>query len=294
MVIVRLNGGLGNQLFQYAAGLALARANGDTLKLDLSVFSATQTSRQTWRNPDILDFSISAPIATHDEVRRLKNPWGPFSEIVRLVRQKGFKRYYDDWHPEVMRWRGDMYLDGYFQCERYFTNCFSELQKEFVLSSEKNAGITSMSNRIAALRNPVSLHVRRGDYVRHPEHEICTSDYFRSALSSMREAVGPYNLVVFSDDVQWVRAHLELGAEALFVSEQRRADGSGFSPSQELVLMSQCSHHIISNSTFSWWGAYLDRRPDKVVMAPALWNRSRIYPHKNILPEGWRRLPVAS
>lgn len=294
MVIVRLNGGLGNQLFQYAAGFALAQSNNAELKLDLSVFADLSSPRQTPRRPDILDFAISAPLAEPDEIERIRNPYGLLSEFVRLVRQKGFKRYYDDWHPEVMRWRGGVYLDGYFQCERYFTNCFSELQKEFVLSSEKTAGITSMSSRIAALRNPVSLHVRRGDYVLHPEHEICTADYFRSALSSMQEAVGPHELVVFSDDVQWVRAHLELGPEVLFVSEQRMADGNRFSPSQELVLMSQCSHHIISNSTFSWWGAYLNRRPEKVVMAPALWNRSRLYPHKNILPEGWRRLPVAS
>lgn len=294
MVIVRLNGGLGNQLFQYAVGYAHAQSNNAELKLDLSVFADLSSQRQTPRRPDILDFAISAPLAEPDEIERIRNPYGVLSGLVRLVRQKGFKRYYDDWHPEVMRWRGDVYLDGYFQCERYFVRCFPDLQKEFELSLEKAEGITSMRARISALRNPVSLHVRRGDYVRHPEHEICTSDYFRSALSSMREAVGPYKLVVFSDDVQWVRAHLELGSEALFVSEQMRADGNGFSPSQELVLMSQCSHHIISNSTFSWWGAYLNRRSDKVVMAPAIWNRSRIYPHKNILPEGWRRLPVAS
>lgn len=292
MIIVRLNGGLGNQLFQYAAGFAVANGNGDEFKLDLSVFTKGCRLRQTVRKPDIMDLCLSAPIASSEDIDRIRNPFGVGSELVRLVQQKGFKRYYPDWHPEIMNQKGDIYLDGYFQCERYFMHCLEHLRDEYQLVSDKVAGITSMEDRIALLRNPVSLHVRRGDYVRHPEHEICTTGYFKLALSAMRDKVGSHDLVVFSDDPSWVREHLELGSDAIFVSEYKRPDGNRLTPAQELVLMSKCHHHIISNSTFSWWGAYLNRRKDKVVLAPAIWNRSRLYPHKNILPASWQRIPV--
>lgn len=293
MIIVRLNGGLGNQLFQYAAGFTLARMNDSELKLDLSTYTNSTGRRQTCRTPDILDFSLNTTIASLDECNRLRNPFGPFSAIARIVRQKGFKQYYEDWHPNVLRLRGDVYLDGYFQSERYFMDCFEYLRQDYQLKPEKASEVKLITNRIATMLNPVSLHVRRGDYVRHPEHEICTVAYFKSALSAMREAVGPFNLVVFSDEVQWVRNQLELGDDALYVSEYELADGNRFSPSQELVLMSHCHHHIISNSTFGWWGSYLNDRPEKVVMAPDIWNRSRLYPHNNILPAGWRRISVA-
>lgn len=292
VIIARLNGGLGNQFFQYAAGFALAIHNGAELKLDLSVFTNGRSLRQTFRNPDILDFCISAPIATHEEIERIRNPFGIGSKLFRLVQQKGFKRYYPDWHPEIMSQTGDVYLDGYFQCERYFMPCFERLCYEYRLLPEKAEGITLMTKQIDGMLNPVSLHVRRGDYVGHPEHAICTAGYFRTALSAMLDQVGPHGLVVFSDDPQWVRENLELGPDALYVSECTRLDGSRLSPAQELGLMSQCHHHIISNSTFSWWGAYLNRRQDKVVIAPALWNRSKLYQHKNILPSNWIRIPV--
>ncbi|NTU53781.1 MAG: alpha-1,2-fucosyltransferase [Chlorobiaceae bacterium] len=293
MVITRLNGGLGNQLFQYAAGFAIAMKNGQQLKLELSVFASQDRLRQTLRNPDILDFFISAPVATPEEIDRYRNPLGQFSEIRRLLLQKVFKRYYPDWHPEVMCLKGDAYLDGYFQSEKYFMSCLDSLMKEFTLRPDREAEIQTITSRITAMRNPVSLHVRRGDYVYHVQHEICTADYYRSALSLMSDELGRLDIVVFSDDVEWVRANLDLTPDTLIISDELKLDGSNFSPTQELILMSRCHHHVISNSTFSWWGAYLNRRAGKVVVAPAIWNRSRLYPHNNIVPAGWRRIAVS-
>jgi hypothetical protein len=292
LIIVRLNGGLGNQLFQYAAGFSLARITGTDLKLDLSVFSTSSSLRQTFRNPDILDYCISARIATAEEVGRLRNPLGSLSEIWRLFLQKGCKRYYPDWHPEVMNMKGDVYLDGYFQCEKYFSGCLEGLVNEFSLRPDKVVDILPMSERILRMQNSVSLHVRRGDYIRNPQHEICTVDYFQVALSTVAAEVGQHQAVVFSDDVAWVRANLDLDPDALLVSDERKPDGTNFTPAEELTLMSKCRHHIISNSTFSWWGAYLNMNPRKIVIAPSVWNRSRIYPHKNILPVSWQRIAV--
>ncbi len=297
MIIVRLVGGLGNQLFQYATGFALAQKNRDELKLDLSSFEFQRGNRDTIRTPDILQFSLSAPVASQQEVEALKNPLGVISRSARFLRQRIFKRYYSDWHPEILLLKGDVYVDGYFQCEHYFSEWLNPLLREFCLRPSPAAEVETLGRRIDLLRNTVSLHVRRGDYVSDARisalHNICTVDYFQRALSEIRGRLGECNLVVFSDDVDWVRENLALQENALYVSGAQTSAGKTLSAAQELVLMSRCRHHIISNSTFSWWGAYLNRHTDKIVVAPSLWNRSKIDSHKNILPQSWVRLPVS-
>lgn len=297
MILVRLNGGLGNQLFQYAAGFSLAKKNCDELKIDVSAFDDSCRGKDTRRSADILQFSIAAPIANRFEVEGLRNSWGALSRIARFVRQRIFKRYYSDWHPEILSLNGDVYLDGYFQCENYFSDYLDLIVREFSLLAELEAQIAPLRQKIDSLHNPVSLHVRRGDYVSDPKiralHNICTVNYYEKALAQMREKVGSYDLVVFSDDVPWVRENLKLGADVLYVSDQNIPSGQPLSAPQELTLMAHCRHHVISNSTFSWWGAYLNRRADKIVIAPGLWNRSRIDSHKNILPELWLRIPLS-
>lgn len=297
MVIVRLNGGLGNQLFQYAAGFALARKNGSELKIDLTAFDNQRGNRDTIRAPDILQFTLSSPVASLQEVEARKNPLGVISRGARFLRQRILKRYYSDWHPEILLLKGDVYLDGYFQCEDYFSDCLTPLLREFILCPGPAAEVKTLGQNIDLLRNTVSLHVRRGDYVSDPRisalHNICTVDYYQRALAEINGRLGECNLVVFSDDVDWVRENLALQENALYVSGAQTSAGKTLSAAQELVLMSRCRHHIISNSTFSWWGAYLNRQTDKIVVAPGLWNRSKIDSHKNILPQSWVRLPVS-
>lgn len=297
MIIVRLNGGLGNQLFQYAAGFALAQKNGDELKVDLSTFDYQPGNQDTIRAPDILQFSVAAPIVDQQEVEAYRNPLGVVSRGSRFLRQRFFKRYYSDWHPEILLLKGDVYLEGYFQCENYFSDCLAPLLREFSLSAGPAAEVVSLGQNIDELRNPVSLHVRRGDYVSDVGvsalHNICTVDYYQRAMAEIKGRIGECSLVVFSDDVAWVRENLLLGSEVFYVSGGQTPTGERLTAPQELVLMSRCRHHIISNSTFSWWGAYLNRRADKIVVAPGLWNRSKIHSHKNILPPSWLQLPVS-
>lgn len=297
MVIVRLNGGLGNQLFQYAAGFALARKNGSELKIDLTTFDNQRGNRDTIRAPDIQKFSLSAPVANRQEIEARKNPLGVISRSARFLRQRIFKRYYSDWHPEILLLKGDIYLDGYFQCENYFSDYLNPLLREFRLRPDLAGEVETLGKSIDLLRNTVSLHVRRGDYVSDARisalHNICRVDYYQRALAEIKGRLREFNLVVFSDDIHWVRENLALGENALYVSGAKTSAGKPLSAPQELVLMSRCRHHIISNSTFSWWGAYLNRRMDKIVVAPGLWNRSKIDSHKNILPQSWVKLPVS-
>jgi hypothetical protein len=297
LILVKLNGGLGNQLFQYAAGFALAQKNRDELKVDLSAFDTHAGSQDTLRTPDILKLSINASIATSQEVEALKNPMGMVSRGIRFVRQRILKRYYVDWHPEILSLKGNAYLEGYFQSENYFRDYISELFQEFSLNEEIEKEICELNERITALRNPVSLHVRRGDYVSNPKiralHHICTPQYFEQALVEMKSQLGKYDLVVFSDDISWVREHLTFEGDVIYVSDEKTVSGEILTAPQEMTLMSRCRHHIISNSTFSWWGAHLNRKPGKVVIAPDLWNRSKFHTHENILPKSWLKIAVS-
>lgn len=296
MIIVRLNGGLGNQLFQYAAGYSLAQRNKDILKIDLSGFKLSITNRQARRNPDILQFKINALQADSELIRNFKYPYGYLSIFLRFFSHRILKRYYSDWHPKILNLKGDIYLEGYFQCEKYFFDYFDLLIKELELHDVYKEQISDQLKNISKLTQPVSLHVRRGDYISDPKtkllHDICTVDYYQNALSIMKDKLGEINLIVFSDDVSWVRENLLLGNNVTYISDVINLQGERYSAPQELVLMSQCHHHIVSNSTFSWWGAYLNRRSDKIVIAPNIWNRSRVDSHKNILPASWLTIPV--
>ncbi len=297
MIIVRLNGGLGNQLFQYAAAFALARKNGSALKIDLSAFDFQRGSNDTIRAPDILQFSVTAPVASVAEADAQRNPLGIVSRGTRFVRQRILKQYHSDWHPEILSLKGAIYLEGYFQCEKYFIDELNPLLLELSLRPSFAAELELLRQRIDSLSNPVSLHVRRGDYVSDRRisalHNICTADYYHRALAELKGRVGEFNLVVFSDDVTWVKENLALDNKSLYISGKQTSSGGILSAPQELFLMSRCKHHIISNSTFSWWGAYLNRRSDKIVVAPGLWNRSKIDSHMNILPPSWLRLSVS-
>jgi hypothetical protein len=297
MVIAKLFGGLGNQLFQYAAARALAHQNHDSLKIDLSWFQGNQSARDTPRTPDILQLSISANVANAAEIAACKHPWGLVSKGARLVSQKVLKRYFHDWHPEVLHLKGNVYLDGYFQCERYFVNWATQILQEFRLTEDRLAALLPLTQQLEQLPNPVSLHVRRGDYLSAANAStlgnICNARYYQEAMQVMQHQTGPCNWIIFSDDVNWVRENINVGSNAMFISGTQLPTGEALTAPQEIFLMSCCRHHIIANSSFSWWGAYLNSSPNKFVVAPALWSRSQRFHHRHILPSAWTTIPVS-
>lgn len=296
MIIVRLNGGLGNQLFQYAAGYSLAVKNNDILKIDISGYEAHKNQKQIYRNLDISDFSISAAIASPEEINKSKNPLSYFSKALRLIKQKILKLYFIDWHPKILDQVGDVYLDGYFQTEKYFIDRVDSILQEFTLKTEFYQSIEPLIRDIQCNPISVSLHIRRGDFVEDPKarqhHLVCDVAYYERAISSLQKKFPNLHLYIFSDDPDWVKENLPLFVDATFISSGKGANNL-LRPSQELVLMSKCHHHIISNSSFSWWGAYLNRLPEKFVLAPDIWNKGPTS-QPNILPDDWTPFPVAS
>ncbi len=273
MISVRLDGGLGNQLFQYAAGRALA------LRLDTELLLDTATllhrSRDvTPRQLELNHFGHSARLSTGAESRR--SSWlhhiAPFSHLVSqwhtYVEKKNF---YDSKFKHLP---DNTFLVGYWQSFKYFENIAAELVKDFKpvapLSHESKVVLKQIEANTA-----VAVHIRRGDYVSRiaaaKHHGVLPLSYYQAALGRIEVELTSPRYFVFSDDPTWCRSNLPLHeSNAVFV-DHNAAPNSW----QDLVLMSNCKHHVIANSSFSWWGAWLADQlspsPKRLVFAPERW-----------------------
>jgi hypothetical protein len=280
MIVVRLRGGLGNQLFQYACGRALALRNGAPLKLDLIQYRDRSCAE---RRPYLLGrFRIAASeagalelkLAHGGRIARAATALAP-SRRFRMFSEEGLR-----FQPEVAAARGNAYLIGYWQCERYFADCADAVRSECALRSEP------MGENLRLLREieeceAVSVHVRRGDFLTEPGFHPCGLEYYRSAAERIATAVRAPRYYVFSDDPAWTKEHFTL-QPAVFVSH------NGVDrPEEDLRLMRRCKHHIMANSTFSWWAAWLCEQPRKIVIAPRRWFADSARDASDIVPEGW-------
>ncbi|PKL07274.1 MAG: hypothetical protein CVV53_00390 [Spirochaetae bacterium HGW-Spirochaetae-9] len=301
MKIVRVSGGLGNQLFQYAFARALELRTGDEVFLDLSTYGY-----EAAHNGFELDrlFPVSYKAAAEKDIIRLgTRPQGPLSQLRRKFFTK--RTHHIDrlfrFDPEVFGLKGDRYFEGWWQTERYFAPCADRLREELRFIADPGERNVALLRDIAGAGGPVagdhtlvSVHVRRGDALKNPDTWVCTEAYYQRALNRAREGRKPYFLV-FSDDLAWCREHLDLSPdEATFVDWNRGAESW-----RDMWLMSRCSAHIVANSTFSWWGAWLDPSPDKLVLAPERWSLARPQPFAyyrysfdEVVPESWIRIPV--
>jgi Glycosyl transferase family 11 len=301
MIIVTIKGGLGNQLFQYACGRALALRNKDILKLDISGYS--QKNSDTLRSYSLWKFHIIESIATQTEISSFKDPHNLFSKFYRKIKTKlGFANI--EFIPRTLTLKGNVYLNGYWQTEKYFADCAETIRREFTLkdplgpAAQRFADMIDAAGTAADAIEPatISLHVRRGDVARdawkNPYYGITTPEYYARALERAREEISrrngsgaaPIRVFVFSDDIEWTRRNIAIPFPTTYI------EGPGIADYEELMLMSRCRHHIIANSSFSWWGAWLDPRPDTIVIAPKEWIRKRKRQHKDICPDSWLRV----
>jgi hypothetical protein len=292
VIISRLEGGLGNQLFQYAAALRLATARNTRLKLDLSKLDDSRAS--TPRSYELGVFAVTAELASLDEVKAFTSKRG--SGLLERLADRLFRgsdpppslerAFHFD--PRVHTLPDGVYLRGYWQSERYFADVADRVRKEFSWRQKPEGKNAEMSAEISAC-NAVSLHVRRGDYVTDPAahavHGTCSIDYYRHAVDYLASKIDNPTFFLFSDDPDWVREHLELRVPVQLV-DHNGPDAC----SEDLRLMSRCAHHIIANSTFSWWGAWLNSSPDKIVVAPKQWFADDSLDTSDLLPASWVKL----
>jgi Glycosyl transferase family 11 len=287
MIVVRLIGGLGNQMFQYAVGRALALRHHTLLKLDVSAFAEYRTHQYA------LDrLRIVATHAAEEEVRMFSRR----GRLERLFARPGWRsgglNYIKEqsfaFDPSVVRASPPLYLDGYWQSEKYFSAAREVLLSEFKPKNPFNSENLAVCGCMEASES-VSVHVRRGDYVSDANasavHGTCGADYYYRAADHLAKHVGDIRLFVFSDDISWARQNLEFSFPTEFVDVNGRETAEW-----DMHLMAACRHHIIANSSFSWWAAWLNPRRDKQVVAPARWFRDWRIDTSDLLPESWVRL----
>ena len=289
MIITRLIGGLGNQMFHYAVGRRLAHVLGTELKLDISAFQSYKL-----RTYSLGNFNIREKFASPKEVLALTRP-----TILERIRAKALRRrpwpprtyvrekQHFHFDPKILSLPDGVYLDGYWQSEKYFVDIAGIIRLECTVKTpqtEKNKEIAEM---ITATES-VSLHVRCGDYISNPHtrlvHGSCNRDYYFRCVEYLTQTVKNPHFFIFSDDPEWVRENLKLSYPMTLV------DHNGAEKDYEdLRLMSQCKYHIIANSSFSWWGAWLSPWKDKIVFSPKRWFAKSKTSTQDLIPAQWLR-----
>ena len=279
-IVVALEGGLGNQMFQYAAGRAMSLRSGRPLVLDLR-----QLLGHGQRAYGLGDFQLGEGLKLLAEGPPVRS--GRLQRLIRRITsgEQTFREASFTYDERIRSVEAPVRLEGYFQSERYFAEAADALRSELRPRPELAAEIEAIGERLLPSGPCVSLHVRRGDYTNPTTmavHGLVMPDYYERALRAVTERVGQVTICVFTDEPAWVRANLRLPAETRFLSEHTRT------ALQDLVLMSRCSHHITANSSFSWWGAWLNPRADKVVVTPEQWFQPAAgLDTRDLRPAGW-------
>ncbi|MDA3857954.1 MAG: alpha-1,2-fucosyltransferase [Roseovarius sp.] len=282
MIITRLFGGAGNQLFQYAAGRALADHLGCDLALDSRYVGAGQTRRDCFEHFGAARFvrDVPLPPARSDGMLR-HGLWRAFGRDPRFHREAGL-----GFEPGFFELEPATYLHGYWQSERYFAPVATRLRDDLVMTTPLAGANADMAARIKAAKLPVSVHVRRGDYLASESYAACPPAYYRQAIKRLECDLGqPPECFIFSNDPAWARDTLDLGQDQVVVDINDEESGHF-----DLALMSRCAHHVIANSTFSWWGAWLDPSPEKHVIAPQTWFATDKISNPDLIPDRWIRL----
>ncbi|HEY5994805.1 MAG TPA: alpha-1,2-fucosyltransferase [Gallionellaceae bacterium] len=292
MIITNIIGGLGNQMFQYACGRSLSLGTGQPFRLATDQFRgyALHNGFELQRV-----FNMRAPLATEAEIKQLLG-WQATPALRRLFGRPamrwltgnrwGNEPHFQYW-PGLAELRGPLYLHGYWQTERYFQEHADQIRADFVFQMKWDAQDEAVRQRMRA-QPCASLHVRRGDYTSAKSqgvYALCGLDYYREAILLLRERVPDLRLFAFSDDPDWVEAHLSTEFGPLEIVRHN----SGARSANDMRLMSQADHHIIANSSFSWWAAWLNPSQDKIVVAPRCWFLNGTN-DIDMIPNAWIRI----
>ena len=297
MIIVSLFGGLGNQMFQYAAAKALALKYGYKLKMDVSLLQdRTPKSGFTYRDYELNIFQLKDEIASVKEVKQfVPNLWHSpeyLKQFYKLKRILTGKRLYREQaffqhNTAFDKMPDNTYLYGYFQTENYFSDQASVIQKSFSLKTKLDEENLRLVNELEK-ENSISVHIRRGDYS-NSDFEMLTPDlYYTPAIELIISKIPDAKFYFFTNDLDWTKQTFRgLNIDKKFITHN-----SGSNSFKDMILMSHCKHNIIANSSFSWWGAWLNVNPEKIVIAPTNWYRSGRHVNKigDLIPTSWIKI----
>jgi glycosyltransferase involved in cell wall biosynthesis len=280
-IVVRLTGGLGNQIFTVAAGLGISRLHNLPLVLDASAFAVTREIRSD---------SLACYDLPFERIARATSRGATVQLVVQGSRTTvpSFEEDGYRFDPKLVELCVDGgYITGYFQSPKYFDAVKDEVVSLFRDKVVHEAGGAALKRQISEC-NSVGVHVRRGDYLKTPAYEfhgLCETEYFRRAIELMRERQTAPRFFVFSDDPDWCSKNFN-DPDVIVASGAR-------TPNADLDLLASCKHHILSNSSFSWWGAYLARHPKQAVIAPGPWY-TRVPLAPDLIPANWQLLHRSS
>ena len=292
MVIARLKGGMGNQMFQYALGLQLASLLGTNLKVDVSNLLYRNKGKDfVYRNYDLDTFRVEADFLARPQVLspffnlRVK----PLGQLVRRLAAGGYpvvEEPHFHFAPEILgQAREGAIYEGWFQSPRYFAGVEDEVRAAFEYRHELLPESRDLHDRITAT-NSVCLNVRRTDFLTTDVLNATNQAYFERGAAYVAEHLDDPRIFVFSDDIAWFREHLKFGVPTEFVGHEHK----GFKFGNYQRLMRDCKHFIIPNSSFAWWAAWLNTNPDKMVVAPKRWFTDPTIDTTDLVAPDWVRL----
>lgn len=282
MIYTRIRGGLGNQIFQYCVGRALADRLGVELGLDVREYNENSPFEMGLHR-----FKLRAEYNPPGLIKHKDDGKFPFVLDRILGRQKHvYKEAHLGYDKAIWSLADGAYLKGYWQSEKYFVESRTQILTDLEITtapSEMNSKVLHQIDGCLA----VSLHIRRGDYVTNSAynaaHGTCDLAYYERAVDYLKETLGKdFVVFAFSDDPDWVAENLKLPVDVEYMRHN-----SSEKNYEDLRLMSRCKHHIVANSSFSWWGAWLNQSPDKIVMAPQRWYMDSKTKNPDILPPEW-------
>lgn len=292
MIIVKLQGGLGNQLFQYAVGRYLSFKYSTALKFDLYEF-LNPSQNNTPRTFKLKHFNICGEVASLSDLdndfisptlknqimRRIEIFLG-FPSNFFLIQEKSLK-----FDPNILQTPDNCYLDGYWGSEKYFGHIDKVIRNELRIIEPIDPINLKYLEKITN-GNSVSIHVRRGDFVNIQTnlqfHGVCSLKYYSEAIDYIANKVEKPIFYIFSDDSEWCMSNINVHYPVTYITHNGEEKDY-----EDFRLLSQCKHHIIANSTFSWWGAWLGSDPNKIVIAPKKWLMIEEKLYRDVIPENW-------
>ena len=290
MIIVRVTGGLGNQMFQYAMYKSLEN-KGKLVKLDSKSFYETKKEHNGYELERIFDIKPNKP--TKEDLEKFDE--NNISTLFKIKRKLfGDKKFVYDtkeyvFNKDVYKLKNS-YLNGYWQSIKYFEGIENDIKKDFRFKNQLDNKNLEILNEIEN-SNSISIHIRRGDYMSPENYNmygcIATPTYYKKAIKVIEEKVENPTFFVFSNDMDWVKKNIQMNSRVFYIDIN-----SGNGSYKDMQLMSNCKHNIIANSSFSWWGAWLNENKNKIVIAPKKWiNREDVDSDKiELFCEGWTLL----
>lgn len=288
MIIVKIWGGLGNQMFQYAFGISKSLRLLDRLKFDVTAYKDYKLRKFELEDA----FSLKLDLADQDEIQDFKAvtryPLRKIFNVLGISIDKYVRENEFGFQENIFNLKGSRYFDGYWQSPKYFEEFEEEIRGLFSFPKPLSESAKSYLEKINQALS-VSLHIRRGDYVSdkstNDTHGTCTKEYYVNGVGKVLAAYPEAHFFVFSDDLDWARLNTEfLPNRTIIESSSMESDW------EEMFLMSRCRHNIIANSTFSWWGAWLNRNPDKMVISPKQWFAKEEISTVDLIPQTWIRI----